>query len=417
MSLAAAFWVIAGFAAGIAASFVLLPVLRGLADEPTKPGRRVWVGAAAAVGLFGLALAIYLQLGRPDMLESAGASAPHAGVAPGVNGQVGSMEASIQKLADKLAASGGTDAEWDLLAQSYEFVGDAAAASDARAHRVPGSSQPVAQVASDLSTYEQNINASPKDVDSWLQMASLKRTQRDFAGAVAAYEQVRALKGMTADSWADYADALASQPGGTLQGKSAEAIDQALKIHGSHPKALWLKATLAIQEKRYADATRLWRQLRGVLPAESPDVRIIDANISEAESLAKGGGAAQAALVVAPAASARIEGSVDLDPALRSRISDGMTLFIYAKAPNASGPPLAVSKVAAGKWPAHFVLDDSQAMLPDRRLSDFQQVTIEARLSRSGQAIAASGDLQGSSSDISTRATQRVSIKIDRVIG
>lgn len=327
------------------------------------------------------------------------------------------MEASIRKLADKLAADGGTDAEWDLLAQSYDFVGDATAASEARAHRVPGSSQSLAQVANDLATYERNVGAIPKDVDSWLQMASLKRTQRDFAGAVAAYEQVQALKGMTADSWADYADALASQPGGSLQGKSADAIDQALRIDRSHPKALWLKATLAIQEKRYADATRLWKQLRGVLPSESPDVRIIDANIAEAEALAKGGRAAQAAATAAPAAAARIEGTVDLDPALRGRISDGMALFIYAKASNAPGPPLAVSKMAAGKWPARFVLDDSQSMLPDRRLSDFQQVTVEARLSRSGEAIAAMGDLQGTRNDVSTRASQPVSIKIDKVIG
>jgi cytochrome c-type biogenesis protein CcmH len=275
MSLAAAFWVIAGFAAGIAASFVLLPVIRGFAGESAKSSRRLWVGSAAALGLLGLAIAIYLQLGRPDALDATAASVPHAGLASSEGGQVGSMEASIQKLADKLAAGGGTDAEWDLLAQSYEFLGNAEAASDARQHQVPGAPQPVVQAASDLETYQQNVEGAPKDVASWLGMASLKRTQRDFAGAVAAYEQVRSLKGMTADSWADYADALASQPGGSLQGKSAEAIDQALKVDRNHPKALWLKATLAIQEKRFADATRIWKQLRKVLPAESPDVRII----------------------------------------------------------------------------------------------------------------------------------------------
>ncbi len=417
MSRAAAFWVIAGFAAGIAASFVLLPVIRGLADESARSSRRIWVGGAAALGLLGLAIAIYLQLGRPDALDASVADTPHTGVASTDGGQVGSMEASIQKLADKLAAGGGSDAEWDLLAQSYEFLGNAAAASEARQHRVPGSSQPVVQVASDLETFEQKVAGAPKDVESWLGIASLKRTQRDFAGAVAAYEQVRTLKGMTADSWADYADALASQPEGSLQGKSAEAIDQALKLDRNHPKALWLKATLAIQERRFADATRLWKQLRGVLPAESPDVRIIEANIAEAEALAKGGSVAQAAAAPPPVAAVQIAGTVDLDPALRSKVTQGMTLYIYAKVPNASGPPLAVYRVAAGAWPAPFVLDDSQAMLPDRRLSDFPQVVIEARLSKSGQAIAAAGDLQGRSGEINTRAAKPVNVKIDRVIG
>lgn len=420
MSLAAAFWVIAGFAAGIAASFVLLPVVRGFADESAKGSRRIWVGSAAALGLLGLAIAIYLQLGRPDALDASAAGTPHSGVASPEGGPVGSMEASIQKLADKLAAGAGSDAEWDLLAQSYEFLGNADAASEARQHRVPGASQPVAQVAqvaTDLETYQQKVAGSPKDVESWLGIASLKRTRRDFAGAVAAYEQVRTLKGMTADSWADYADALASQPGGSLQGKSAEAIDQALKMDRNHPKALWLKATLAIQEKRFADATRLWRQLRGVLPAESSDVQIIDANIAEAEALAKGGSAARADAAPVPAAAVQIAGTVDLDPSLRSKVTQGMTLYIYAKVPNAPGPPLAVSKVAAGSWPARFVLDDSQAMLPDRRLSDFQTVIIEARLSKSGQAIAATGDLQGRSVEVNTRAAKPVNVKIDQVIG
>ncbi|MEQ1582270.1 MAG: hypothetical protein ABL964_16905, partial [Steroidobacteraceae bacterium] len=190
MSLAATFWVIAGFAAGIAASFVLLPVIRGLAEESAKGNRRLWVGSAAALGLLGLAIAIYLQLGRPDALDASAAGTPHSGVASSEGGPVGSMEASIQKLADKLAAGGGSDAEWDLLAQSYEFLGNADAASEARQHRVPGSTQPVAQVATDLETYQQKVAGSPKDVESWLGIASLKRTQRDFAGAVAAYEQV-----------------------------------------------------------------------------------------------------------------------------------------------------------------------------------------------------------------------------------
>jgi len=417
MSLMATFWVMAGFAAGIAACFVLLPILRGPAEEPAKNGRRVLVGAAAAVGLFGLAIAIYLQLGRPDSLDASLGSAPHAGVSSGESGQVGSMEASIQKLADKLAAGGGTDAEWDLLAQSYEFLGNAEAASEARQHRVPGAVQPAAQLVNDLTTYEDKVGVAPKDVGSWLGMAGLKRTQRDFAGAVAAYEKVRELKGMTADSWADYADALASQPGGSLRGKSAEAIDQALKMDRNHPKALWLKATLAIQEKRFSEATRLWRQLRGVLPADSPDVRIIEANIAEAEALAKGGSPAQAAVAPAPAVAVQIEGTVDLDPALRSKVTQGMTLYIYAKVPNAPGPPLAVSRVAAGSWPARFVLDDTQSMLPDRRLSDFPQVIIEARLSKSGQAIAAAGDLQGRSGTVDTRAARPVNLKIDQVIG
>ena len=421
MSLAAAFWVIAGFAAGIAACFVLMPMLRTAHDAVGRQARQIWIGAAAAIGLFGLAVAMYLQLGRPDALETglAGvAGVPHSGVAASGTGPVDSMEVSVQRLAAKLADGGGTDAEWDLLAQSYDFLGNAAAAAAARQHRVAGGSQTNAGPAADVALYEQRIAASPADTGALLGLAMLKRSQRDFAGAVAAYEKLQALNGMTADAWADYADALASRAGGSLQGPAADAIEQALTLDSGHPKALWLKATLAIKERRYADAEVLWQQLRGVLPPDSPDIRIIDANIAEATALASSDvSPVNPAATSATSSTTQIKGTVEVDPALIAKVTRGMTLFVYAKAANAPGPPLAVLRQPAGTWPASFVLDDALAMLPDRRLSDFEQVIIEARLSKTGQAIAAPGDLQGASVAIDTREARPVTLKISQVIG
>jgi cytochrome c-type biogenesis protein CcmH len=320
------------------------------------------------------------------------------------------MEVSVQRLADKLAANGGTDAEWDLLAQSHEFLGNAAAAEAARQHRVAG--QPAAAVTADLSAYEEKVAASPRDAESWLGLAALKRGQRDFAGAVQAYEKVRDLKAMTADAWADYADALASQAGGSLKGPASDAIDQALKMERNHPKALWLKATLAVNERRYDEAARLWKQLRDVLPEGSPDIAIIDANLAESEQLRSARTPA-----AQPASAARIAGTVEVDPALLPKIAPGMTLFVYAKSEQAGGPPVAVFRQPVERWPASFVLDDTLAMLPDRRLSSFDRVVVEARLSRSGQAIAASGDLQGTRLTVETRAGQPIALRITQVIG
>ena len=50
----------------------------------------------------------------------------------------------------------------------------------------------------------------------------------------------------------------------------------------AHPKALWLRASLQTQRKDYAAALVTWQQLADVLPADSPDARIIAANIDEA---------------------------------------------------------------------------------------------------------------------------------------
>jgi hypothetical protein len=64
---------------------------------------------------------------------------PDAG-APNAGGSMGDM---LARLEARLASEGGTDADWELLAQTYDVMGRAADAQSARSHHVP-----VASVAS-----------------------------------------------------------------------------------------------------------------------------------------------------------------------------------------------------------------------------------------------------------------------------
>jgi hypothetical protein len=125
---------------------------------------------------------------------------------------------------------------------------------------------------------------SPQD---WLAVAADKRHQHDYQGARAAYSELIRLNAMTADAWADYADTLASLSGGSLGGEAEVALRQALSLDPGHPKALWLEATRAYQEHRFAEALALWKRLRAILGPQSPDTAIIDANIAESEELAR----------------------------------------------------------------------------------------------------------------------------------
>ncbi len=111
------------------------------------------------------------------------------------------------------------------------------------------------------------------------------RRERKFKEAVEVYRRAVAAGGMDADSWADYADALASTGSG-LRGAPADALAKALALEPRHPKALWLKASLEHEEHRYRDAVNTWRNLLAVVPKDSSDARIIEANIVEATRLA-----------------------------------------------------------------------------------------------------------------------------------
>jgi len=115
------------------------------------------------------------------------------------------------------------------------------------------------------------------------------RRQRKFKEATETYRLAVKAGAMNADAWADYADALASA-GSSLQGAPADALAKALALDPRHPKALWLKASLEHEEHRYRDAVATWRNLLAVVPANSSDARIIEANIAEAARLAAGQG-------------------------------------------------------------------------------------------------------------------------------
>jgi cytochrome c-type biogenesis protein CcmH len=131
-----------------------------------------------------------------------------------------------------------------------------------------------------------DTQGDPGNAGEWLAQAAVRRRARDYAGARDAYLHVIELNAMTADSWADYADALASLPGGSLAGEAEIAIQHALRLDPNHPKALWLEASHAYEEHRYADALELWKRLRAVLREDSPDAGIVDANIAESAQLA-----------------------------------------------------------------------------------------------------------------------------------
>ncbi|MGE5128168.1 MAG: tetratricopeptide repeat protein [Sphingomonadaceae bacterium] len=114
----------------------------------------------------------------------------------------------------------------------------------------------------------------------------------------------------------------------------------------------------------------------------------------------KGSGGAPAA--AAPAAF--VAGKVSIAPLLATlRGSD--TVFVIARAPGGSGPPLAVKRFAASDLPANFRLDESDAMMPSRSLAGASEVEIVARLSASGDAIRQPGDLESAVVRTKTGAT------------
>lgn len=265
----------------------------------------------------------------------------------------------------------------------YLFLGHPEGANPAAQHKI--SAQDIDRMVASLAA---KLEKEPDNVQGWGMLARSYKAMGKVDEATKAFEHVLSLNPTDAQVFADYADILAMKAGGNFAGRPQQLIDQALKLDPANMEALWLSGTAAYEAGRFAQAVDTWTRLQKLLPPESEDAKQIATGIADARAKAGMGAAAPAA---DPAKAVR--GRVELAPSVRGRVGADDTVMIVAR--EAGGPrmPLAVMKFRVSELPRDFSLDDSLAMTPDRTISGAKAIEIEARVSKSGQAMPQPGDL------------------------
>ncbi|HEX3397440.1 MAG TPA: hypothetical protein VHS76_12130 [Steroidobacteraceae bacterium] len=418
------FWFLAGILSTLAALIALrpwhirMPYLSVLTASPIRAGVAAVALLVATIGLHA-----WMKPSAPpssaigdmanmfaiaDNLSAPAKAPPDSGIRNNAagNGIAGPMDSAVASLSARLAQGGGAPGDWELLAKSYEFLGQPDDAARARAHQLPAgmasAEPPAAPGAMPLSAESLQL----------LSKADRARHDRKLPQALAIYARLAAAGQMNAQAWADYADVAATLQGGRITGDPDRFLAKALALDPQNPKALWLQATSAEQAGRFAAAVEHWRQLQVLLAADSADAKIVASNLDQDLKRAEAAAASpegQHARVV-------VSGEVALAQELSGKAVAGETLFIVAKSVDSPGAPVAVIRGSVGDWPLKFTLDDSRSMIPGRTLSRAGRVTIEVRISRKGQPLPAAGDLQGSSAVINPAEAGPVNIVIDRVI-
>jgi cytochrome c-type biogenesis protein CcmH len=282
------------------------------------------------------------------------------------------------------------------------------------------------QIAAMVDSLAQRLQAHPDEAEGWVLLARSYAALGRYAEAANAYARADALVPDNADLLADYADALAMAQGKQLAGKPAELARRALTLDPQHRKALALAGTAAMEAHDLDGALQYWRRLLAQFPDGSEDARQVSAIVAEIESARRDGpGPATATgkptrridpIAAAPAAGgATIAGRVDIAPALAAQVTLSDTVFIFARAVDGPRMPLAVLRVPARELPKQFRLDDSMSMAPGVKLSSAAAVIVEARISKSGNALPQPGDLSGHSAPVKP-GTSDVKITIDQVV-
>lgn len=278
----------------------------------------------------------------------------------------------------------------------YVVLGDPAAIE--RVAAGPAAQAGGHDIAQLVSQVEEKARANPDDGEAWAMLARTYAAVGRWTEAQPAFEKAIAILPGQAALLSGYAEVLAINGSRVIEGKPMELVKQALAIDPDDIKALELSGIASFQDKNYAQAAFFFKRLRGLVPPETPYAQDIAEAEQEARRLAEAGltgmdNLAGPAKPVAPGAS--IRGVVDIAPALKARISPQDTVFLFAR-PAAGGPPAAALRATAGNFPLEFELSDAMAMNPDNRLSSYKEVTLTARVAKSGDVKGATGDLEGS---------------------
>ncbi len=261
-----------------------------------------------------------------------------------------------------------------------------------------------------LKELEDKVAQNPQDADSLGTLARTYVEQERYADAAKTYSKLSKLVTQDAQLWADYADALAMANGQNLSGQPTLFINTALVLDPNNSKALALAGSAAMERGDYPAAIQHWEHLLKLLQPDSEDAKMIANGIQQARDFmaqAKGGkampgqaptGAGQPTGAKPMAAGQeRITGTVTLSDALKAQASPNDTLFVLARATEGPPMPLAVIRKQVKDLPLQFTLDDSMAMSPQMKLSNFDKVVLIARIAKSGDPMPHPGDLLGKS--------------------
>ena len=390
------FWMAVGLLSLIALGFLLIPVLRGQRALPEQDR------TALNVALYQERLAQLEGQHEEGMLSAA-------------QMQSGQAEAARELLADT-EGDGPRRAEragkrLPLLAAVLVPLAGVAlylhlGASD-KVELTRQFAQPPTSLADMTLRLERTVQAQPEAAESWYFLARSYMAQERPADAAHAFERAVAVAGRQPELLGQWAQALYFAGDKSFTPQVRALTDEALKADPKEVTSLGLLGIAAFETERYQAAVDYWTRLLAALPAQDSSRSALQSGIARAREKLSASGEA----VPEATEQARIRLRVELTPSLQGKVLPGDSVFIFARAVDGPPAPLAVKRITVAELPAEVELSDSDAMMPQLKLSNFAQVQLVARVSRGGQPTA--GEWVGRSQPVASTQTARQVLTID----
>jgi len=191
-----------------------------------------------------------------------------------------------------------------------------------------------------------------------------------------------------------------------------DLLKESLQLVPDNRQTQGLAGMLAFELSKYDAAIEHWKMVWLSLP-DSPEAQVLAQGIQRAADRLKDQGKTAD---LSWMERRELKVMVDISEQARKEVKPQDAVFVLARA--ASGPPmpLAAQKLTVAQLPKVITLSDAQAMAPGMNISSFDQLTLIARVSKSGKPLPQAGDWQAMKSPVSNQEKEMIKLVIDELV-
>ncbi|WP_448565657.1 c-type cytochrome biogenesis protein CcmI [Thalassotalea ganghwensis] len=267
------------------------------------------------------------------------------------------------------------------------------------------------QQAAQLAQFKQQLTLTPDNSDLWYSYGQALVSVGEFSKAQEAFDTVLAIEGEKADVYGVKAQASYYQNNQQITADVQQYIDKALALDAKEPSTNILLGMDHFLREEFEQAISYW-QLVVNDNRENVNVVALQNAITEAQRRlpqnAQPSSAENASLSI----------NVSLSEALNNELmeQEDRVVFVYAIPTSGSRMPLAALKLRTSDLPVTITLSDDNAMTPQAKLSQAEQVHVFAIASSTGSAGINPGDYKAQLDNVVVNSKETLNLVIDSVI-
>jgi len=272
-----------------------------------------------------------------------------------------------------------------------------------------------------LIAIEERLKEKPDDAKGWELLSSTYLKVGRYDDAKRSLINLMRIRGESAELLTSIADVTARAARGSFIGEPQELLSRALAINPEFPQALWMIGLASAQSQDRTTAIKYWNQLVPLLndsPQQQEELRqlIQQAQIGLAQQQPNN---AEVSTDGAPESNkpkndeaTGIRVSVAIAPSMLEKAEPTDLVFVFAKATKGPPAPLAVKRLTVAELPTTINLNDADAMIEQFKLSSFEDVSISARVAKSGNPVAQTGDIESIAVEVKNTTKEEVKLLI-----